>query len=412
MSQNAIIVTGLGKTYQLSRGASASRYRTLREEMGRWFGGTREKTEKFDALNEVSFSVKRGEVMGIIGRNGAGKSTLLKILGRITAPSRGEVNIYGRLGSLLEIGTGFHPELTGRENIFFSGAILGMKRAEIRRRFDEIVAFAEVEQFIDTPCKHYSSGMYMRLAFAVMAHLEADIMLIDEVLAVGDVGFQRKCLGKMSEVAGSGRTVLFVSHNMAAVRQLCGCALVLDRGNVAFSGEIGAAVAAYKEQFVADGTSTYARRKPGGGSAWIAFARLHGRPAGRPVGCMLMSDSLEIEVDVECVASRRLALSLQIREDGQSPLVHLPSVDIGQVLPSEAGRHRVRLTVPPIMLYPGVYGLRLTLSECGAGAFDILDQVNDLQVTVEQDMEVCTRPLTRQAGVIFVRPRWEYLGRV
>jgi len=413
MNEAVIEVRELGKSYRLGHGGPD--YGTLREAMVRWFNprrsGPRHDSGQFHALDGVSFAVQAGEVMGVIGRNGAGKSTLLKILSRITTPTRGEADIRGRLGSLLEIGTGFHPELTGRENIHFSGAILGMKRADIRRRFDEIVEFAEVGQFLDTPCKHYSSGMYARLGFAVAAHLDTDILLVDEVLAVGDAGFQRKCLGKMSEVAGRGRTVLFVSHNMAAVRQLCTRGLVLDRGRVAFCGEIDGAVAAYQAQFAAAGVGRYERQQAGGGLAWIAAARLQSRN-GRELGYLAMSDPLEIEVDVEAVEPRRLALSLQVREAGQSPLLHLPSVDAGQILPVEAGRHRVRLSVPPVMLYPGVYGLRLTLTETGGGAFDLLDQVDDLVLTVEQDMGVCTRPLSRQAGVIFVQPRWEYLGRV
>lgn len=414
MSHPLISVRGLGKTYRL--GGTGPDYRTLREELSRWFGRAPSPTRSdgggsFAALDDISFAVQAGEVMGVIGRNGAGKSTLLKILSRITAPTRGEADIYGRLGSLLEIGTGFHPELTGRENVYFSGALLGMKRADIRRRFDEIVAFAEVERFIDTACKHYSSGMYARLGFAVAAHLDTDILLVDEVLAVGDTGFQQKCLGKMSEVAGRGRTVLFVSHNMAAVRQLCTRGLVLERGRVAYCGEIGGAVAAYQEQFAAAGVGAYARTQPGTGPAWIATARLGVRD-GRPMGCIAMSSALELDIEIHSKIVCRLALSLQVREDGQSPLLHVPSVDAGQVIPVEAGRHRVRLTVPPVMLYPGVYGLRLTLSQVGAGGFDTLDQVDDLKLTVEQDPGVCTRPLLRSAGVVYVRPRWEYLGQV
>ncbi len=190
------------------------------------------------ALREVSFEVKQGEVVGIIGRNGAGKSTLLKILSRITSPTEGEVEIQGRVASLLEVGTGFHPELTGRENIYMGGALLGMSRDEITKRFDEIVSFSEVEQFIDTPVKHYSSGMYVRLAFAVAAHLEPEILIIDEVLSVGDVSFQRKCLGKMNQVASQDRTVLFVSHNLAAVNRLCNRAVLLHRGRLLEDGSV------------------------------------------------------------------------------------------------------------------------------------------------------------------------------
>jgi lipopolysaccharide transport system ATP-binding protein len=192
------------------------------------------------ALDDVSFEVKRGEVVGIIGRNGAGKSTLLKILSRITKPTKGHAKIYGRVGSLLEVGTGFHPELTGRENIYLNGAILGMRKAEIERKFDEIVAFAEVEKFIDTPVKRYSSGMYVRLAFSVAAHMETEILLVDEVLAVGDTQFQKKCLGKMGDVAQQNRTILFVSHNMAAIRSLCRRALLLRDGKVAMDSDVEA----------------------------------------------------------------------------------------------------------------------------------------------------------------------------
>jgi len=205
----------------------------------------KEKPCVFWALEDVSFNIAHGDVIGIIGRNGAGKSTLLKILSRITSPTKGTVTVRGRLASLLEVGTGFHPELTGRENIFLNGAILGMRKAEITRHFDEIVAFAEVEKFLDTPVKHYSSGMYVRLAFAVAAHLDPEILVVDEVLAVGDLTFQKKCLGKMGEVSRGGRTVLFVSHNMAAIENLCTRGIVLNQGKLLFDGSSKAAIQYY-----------------------------------------------------------------------------------------------------------------------------------------------------------------------
>src|SRR5215468_3971739 len=204
-----------------------------------------DEVEEFWALRDVNFEVKSGEVLGIIGRNGAGKSTLLKILSRITEPDRGRAILRGRVASLLEVGTGFHPELTGRENIYLNGAILGMTRAEIARKFDEIVAFAEVERFFDTPVKRYSSGMYVRLAFSVAAHLEPEILVVDEVLAVGDAEFQKKCLGKMGEVAEGGRTVLFVSHNMSAVSHLCTRCVLLQDGHVGADGDVGSVIAKY-----------------------------------------------------------------------------------------------------------------------------------------------------------------------
>src|SRR5450631_3328503 len=223
MSDPAIRVERLSKRYRI--GTAQARYKTLRDSLVatvkaplRWIAGERSAPDShFWALDDVSFEVNPGEVVGIIGRNGAGKSTLLKILSRITRPTKGRVELYGRVGSLLEVGTGFHPELTGRENVYLNGAILGMKKAEIARKFDEIVAFAEIEKFIDTPVKWYSSGMYMRLAFAVAANFEPEILIVDEVLAVGDGPFQKKCLAKMGEIARSGRTVIFVSHNMGAI---------------------------------------------------------------------------------------------------------------------------------------------------------------------------------------------------
>jgi len=245
MSDYAIRVQNLGKQYKI--GMAPNRYRTLSDALVNLFrpAGRAAQRGYIWALKEVTFEVRRGQVMGIIGRNGAGKSTLLKILSRVTEPTEGEAEIRGRVGSLLEVGTGFHPELTGRENIYLNGAILGMKRSEIARKFDEIVAFAEVEQFIDTPVKRYSSGMYLRLAFAVAAHLEPEILVVDEVLAVGDAEFQRKCLGKMSDVAQQGRTVLFVSHNMSAILRLTEETLVLDHGRLAYRAPTPQAVDYY-----------------------------------------------------------------------------------------------------------------------------------------------------------------------
>ncbi len=251
MSSPAISVTGLSKRYLIDHQARAD---TLRDALSHGVGGLwrrwrrgRIEREEFWALRDVDFEVKRGEVLGIIGRNGAGKSTLLKILSRITEPTTGRITLRGRVASLLEVGTGFHPELSGRENIFLNGAILGMSRVEIARKFDEIVAFAEVEKFLDTPVKRYSSGMYVRLAFAVAAHLEPEILIVDEVLAVGDVAFQKKCLGKMQAVSSeSGRTILFVSHNLAAVRQLCRTAILLASGRIEVAGTCSQALEVYQ----------------------------------------------------------------------------------------------------------------------------------------------------------------------
>jgi lipopolysaccharide transport system ATP-binding protein len=261
MSDVLIQAEGLGKKYIIGHQAQRERYTALRDVLARGAKTFLRKAsdlahgraviegdelEEVWALRDVSFEVKRGEVLGIIGRNGAGKSTLLKILSRITEPTTGRVLLRGRVASLLEVGTGFHLELSGRENIFLNGAILGMSRAEIRSRFDEIVAFAEVEKFLDTPVKRYSSGMYVRLAFAVAAHLEPEILIVDEVLAVGDIAFQKRCIGKMQDVArGEGRTVLFVSHNLAIIRQLCGRSILLEEGRLATTGITSEVLTAY-----------------------------------------------------------------------------------------------------------------------------------------------------------------------
>ena len=275
MRDIAVKVEGLSKLYRIGQ---REPYRTLRDTITnaftapvRWVRNSKSaicnsndssnpqsairnlNSNTIWALKDVSFEIKQGEVIGVIGRNGAGKSTLLKILSRITEPTEGYVDIYGRVGSLLEVGTGFHPELTGRENIYLNGAILGMKKQEIERRFDEILAFAEVEKFIDTPVKHYSTGMYLRLAFAVAAHLEPEILLVDEVLAVGDAAFQKKCLGKMGQVAKEGRTVLFVSHNMGAVNELCQQGIMLEQGAILAHGPVAEVVSEYLGAFV--GTS-------------------------------------------------------------------------------------------------------------------------------------------------------------
>jgi len=279
MTDIAIRCEGLSKQYRIGQ---PENYKTLRDtisdaaaapfrQLGKRFASNGTKNPKSEfrnaksnliwALKDVSFEVKRGEVLGIIGRNGAGKSTLLKILSRITKPTKGYAEINGRVGSLLEVGTGFHPELTGRENIYLNGAILGMRKAEIERKFDEIVAFAEVEQFIDTPVKRYSSGMYVRLAFAVAAHMESEILLVDEVLAVGDAQFQKRCFSKMREVGSEGKTIVLVSHNMAAVRNICASGLLLRQGRITHCGEINQIVDSYVSESINGNQSTIEETK-------------------------------------------------------------------------------------------------------------------------------------------------------
>jgi len=304
MARAAIETTGLGKRYRIG---ARSPYRTLRETLsgafaaaGRRRAGLEETT--LWALRGVDFRVEPGEKVGIIGRNGAGKSTLLKVLARITDPTEGEARVRGRVGSLLEVGTGFHPELTGRENVFLNGTILGMRAAEVRRKFDEIVAFAEVERFLDTPVKHYSSGMYVRLAFAVAAHLETEILLVDEVLAVGDASFQKKCLGKMEEAGRQGRTVLLVSHNMGLITSLASRGVVIAAGRVVFDGDTGAAVRSYLSR-VGAGVETrvslhgHPNRLPGMRTVITGVACL--QDDGSPAATFLQSDDVVLDLDYD-----------------------------------------------------------------------------------------------------------------
>jgi len=319
MADVAIKVENLSKLYRLGQGVA---YHTLRETLMdaatwpmravsrlRGRASSAREVEAGDgtlwALQDVSFDVKPGEVVGIIGRNGAGKSTLLKILSRITEPTRGHAEIYGRVGALLEVGTGFHPELTGRENIFLNGAILGMRRAEIRRKFDDIVAFAELDRFIDTPVKRYSSGMYTRLAFAVAAHLEPEILVVDEVLAVGDAGFQKKCLGKMQNVAQGGRTVLFVSHNMTAVQNLCDTGYFLNQGRLVSSGPIDEVVATYLASFEAEHVQDLAARTDHKGSGRIRFTDARVVAPGQGTNMVTCGADATIELRYEAEAELR-----------------------------------------------------------------------------------------------------------
>src|SRR5438309_8186797 len=295
MSQVVIHCEQLGKRYQIGQ---RERYLALRDVLANSFqapwrlfrsaapGSSNGRPKHIWGLRNVSFKIHEGEVLGIVGRNGAGKTTLLKVLARVTKPTEGHAEVVGRMGSLLEVGTGFHPELTGRENIYLSGAILGMSKREINRKFDEIVAFAEVEQFIDTPLKHYSSGMYMRLAFSVAAHLEPEILLVDEVLAVGDIAFQKKCLGKMGEVARGGRTVVLVSHNMAAVNALCSRCVIMNAGGVEFDGPTDKATTRYYtgSLSIASGSDLSARAREGNGAARFKSIFIQAQdPLGNPL---------------------------------------------------------------------------------------------------------------------------------
>ena len=368
MSDIAIRVENLSKQFKI--GVGKVQHDTLRDQI---VGGisslvrsrrsrSEVRTDIFWALTDVSFEVKKGEVIGIIGRNGAGKSTLLKILSRITEPTSGFADIHGRVASLLEVGTGFHPELSGRENIYLNGAILGMKRVEIARKFDDIVDFAEVAQFIDTPVKHYSSGMYVRLAFAVAAHLEPEILLIDEVLAVGDTAFQKKCLGKMGDVARDGRTILFVSHNMAAVGGLCSGAHMLGHGRLVCSGNTSDVIAAYLSSFQLSSRATLVDRSDRKGNRKLTFTDVEFlSETGAPVEVIQCGRDVQFSVGYKSPETnlRNVEVSVELfAQSGQCMLI-MNSEMVGaafDLIPS-TGRFTCRIERFP--LSPGQYHLTL-----------------------------------------------------
>ncbi|MBI2517780.1 MAG: ABC transporter ATP-binding protein [Opitutae bacterium] len=374
MSDVVISVSQLGKRYRI---AHEARHDTLRDTLMHGARGVARRllrrhqaptTEEFWALRDVSFDVKQGEVVGIIGRNGAGKSTLLKILSRITEPTAGSVRLRGRVASLLEVGTGFHPELTGRENIFLNGSILGMRHAEIQQKFDEIVAFAEVERFLDTPVKHYSSGMYVRLAFAVAAHLEPEVLIVDEVLAVGDASFQKKCLGKMSEVArGSGRTILFVSHNMAAVQHLCQRALWLRAGQIAGQGSVHECVSAYLNESAESRGEVLVTLPPHAEATEFSFQRVAVLDrAGLPSARHNLSAGVTVELDYTLIrAVQGAQVVFELWDDfGVCVLCSTDFDTVTDRIFSEksAGRHRTRCRIPSEYLRPGAYTLSVSAS--------------------------------------------------
>jgi lipopolysaccharide transport system ATP-binding protein len=378
----AIHIDGLGKQYQL--GAIAT-HRTLREALMEGVRGAARslsrgrqprQVDRFWALKDVSFDVAHGDVVGVIGRNGSGKSTLLKILSRIVEPTSGRVDLQGRVGSLLEVGTGFHPDLTGRENVFLSGAILGMPRAEITAKFDEIVDFAEVERFIDTPVKHYSSGMYMRLAFAVAAHLEPDILVVDEVLAVGDAAFQKKCLGKMGTVARHGRTVIFVSHNMGAVVSLCSRAILLDAGRLVLDADPITAAARYQATLAAaPAQTTDLAAADHFGTGRARFVSLHVRPErrdGTVREMMYPGSRLRIETRIVATAAVESAnVGITIYDAGGYRLIDANTAMRGSFVSMAPGDEvRVDFLLDDVRLRPGTYLIGLWMGRTNAEDID------------------------------------------
>jgi lipopolysaccharide transport system ATP-binding protein len=388
--QTIIKTSNLSKQYRI--GARQEGYTTLREALvgaarsplgwlGRRGGGP---GEQVWALKDVNFDVQPGEVVGVVGRNGAGKSTLLKILSRITKPTTGAVDLYGRVGSLLEVGTGFHPELTGRENIYLNGAILGMRRAEIERKFDEIVAFAEIEKFLDTPVKRYSSGMYVRLAFAVAAHLEPEILIVDEVLAVGDAQFQKKCMGKMGDVARRGRTVLFVSHNMVAVKTLCNRALLLEGGRVTRDGDVDGVVDAYltvgtdmaKTGIISDD----APRACGTGAAKFRSVRIRDT-SGNGVSQLYLGQPFRVVLALDALREVRDAfVEVNVATLDGSPVTFCSTIDGDQApIDVPAGHHEITLEMDVVLL-PRQYSFLVSIHQIDGTTIDSVQRVLDFTV--------------------------------
>jgi lipopolysaccharide transport system ATP-binding protein len=418
MSQNdiAISIKGLSKAYTIAHGAlKLPSFREVCMDRLRHPWRTSQR-ETFWALKDVSFDVKKGEVVGIIGRNGAGKSTLLKILSRITEPTIGEVDLYGRVGSLLEVGTGFHPELTGRENIYLNGAILGMSRAEIRKHFDAIVDFAEIERFIDTPVKRYSSGMYVRLAFGVAAHLEPEILIVDEVLAVGDAAFQKKCLGKMSEVAQGGRTVLFVSHNMQAVGNLCSRAVLIDQGRVIRSGAPRDIVNDYLSSIIASVSSNrdqvWEDRSTAPGNERIRLRRIRlVTDASGPSAAIHLDTSIDIEVEYwNLVPGTKVILNLSIYSiDGTDVLEDWTADDAKGRDPFPKGLFKTTCRIPANLLNEGTYRVRLVFFE-----FESTSHLYDLrEALVFTVSDIKERPVSWHGRFIgFVHPKLGWSTRL
>ncbi len=410
-SSIAVTAQNLGKAYYL--GGQDRKYRTFRDALLRklknpFSAFRRQEIKPFWALRNLDMEIGQGEVVGIIGQNGAGKSTLLKILTRITRPTEGKALLNGRTGSLLEVGTGFHPELTGRENIFLSGAILGMQRAEIRDKFDDIVAFAEIDRFLDTPVKHYSSGMYVRLGFAIAAHLEPEILLIDEVLAVGDAAFQKKCLGKMGDVASRGRTVLFVSHNMQAVRTLCPRAILLKDGKTSFDGPSGEAINRY---LMASSEDLAAERKT------IDLPRPAVVSGPSPLRIAKVALAAQSEKAIfKCGEKNRLTLDFIVTKP-VSQVVFGASVHVGNTLifqvssgqppgkpvDLQPGTYTIETDLPFELLNPGLYTLHAG-SRCEAGSLDWV--VDALTFRIQPASDITSLWMQSTGGLVRAASTW------
>ena len=410
-----IEVTNLSKVYQIGR---LERYETLRDSLVRFvkspFASRGARSESIWALKDVSFKVNPGEVVGIIGRNGAGKSTLLKVLSKITYPTSGSIQVEGRVGSLLEVGTGFHEELTGRENVFLNGSILGMRRREVERRFDEIVAFAGVEQFIDTPIKRYSSGMKMRLGFAVAAHLEPDVLIVDEVLAVGDAGFQKKCLTAMNELKTGGRTVLFVSHNMAAVENLCSRGIWIEQGKLWQDGDSRDVIRAYMSTFAASQQVATDLRgvenRPGDGDVRFTGVEFLG-PDGAPQPLTRSGDALKLRLHYRATRDvSHPSIGLRLYTEMGTLITETSTWHNGIDIPVlAAGDGFVDVDFGIVNLLPARYPLSLWITGPGNVVYDGVEHCAVLEVEVS-DVYNSGKVLSSRYGLLYFPQIWSVNG--
>ena len=413
MSDIAIQVEGLSKRYRI--GVGKHRHDTLHDHLThtvaslfRSNGKVKPEETTLWALKDVSFDIKQGEVLGIVGRNGAGKSTLLKILSRITEPTSGRAKVWGRLASLLEVGTGFHPELTGRENIYLNGAILGMKKTEMDRKIDEIIDFAEIERFIDTPVKRYSSGMYVRLAFAVAAHLEPEILIIDEVLAVGDSAFQRKCLGKIDDVSKQGRTVLLVSHNIAAITRLCSRSIWLGDGKLLYDGVSSDVASRYQAEYLT-ACPEWKRSDLDEPKNDVTFMDVTIKNSDGD-NCSVFGGDETVSVEIGYVVHRRLlACEIACRISKSDGLVILTTTDTDTdgeglcALPKQPGSYRSVFSIPGNFLAPGTYSLLLAAHLPHRNIYDRVEQAVTFEVTSFNTLT----SLDNRLGVVTLLIQWE-----
>lgn len=425
--KTVIKVENLGKQYRLGEVGTG----TLSHDLNRWWHKVRGKEDPFLkigemndrskkseekyvwALENVNFEISEGEVLGVIGKNGAGKSTLLKILSRVTGPSKGSIKTRGRIASLLEVGTGFHPELTGRDNIYLNGAVLGMTKAEITSKLDEIIAFSGIERYVDTPVKRYSSGMLVRLGFAVAAHLEPEILIVDEVLAVGDVEFQNKCIGKMNEVSKSGRTIIFVSHNMQAVSQLCTRAILLENGTVTYNGSVKEAVRKYLIDSVAVGEAaidySHFKARKGNGKIKVNKVELYNKEQNQINNRIYTDDDLCIRLFLSSAElNKNIKVAFHFYRSDESIFANVENIDSEFVFEPFIGERCFEINFPKMNLYPDKYRVGVSIGSMDWSEY--YDQIIPLfEFVVMEGAKHIKRQLNINGGFIYLTPSWKVI---